>query len=121
ELRQTLERANGRICRSGEALVQADLGASSVEQDEIGECAANVETETITRGHESLQASTAIWPARSGRVWPPRRVLATIRRGNHLNPGKREGFALRTHSTEFSSFSPPKKNATLSSFCVCGV
>jgi hypothetical protein len=49
---QALERADRRIVRRGQAFVQTDGGAGGVQQDEIGEGAADVEADPIMFGHD---------------------------------------------------------------------
>ncbi len=47
---EALQRADRRVVRRGQALVQADVVALRVEQDEVGEGAADVETDAIAGG-----------------------------------------------------------------------
>ena len=50
QLGEALERADRGVVRRGQAFVQADVVALRVEQDEIGEGAADVETDTVAVG-----------------------------------------------------------------------
>jgi len=51
DLGQALQRADGRVLRGGEAFVQSDIRALGIEQNEVGEGAADVEADAIARGH----------------------------------------------------------------------
>ena len=58
---EALQRADRRVLRGGQALVQADVVALRVEQDEVGEGAADVETDAIAvgGGHSGVLAFAA--------------------------------------------------------------
>ena len=50
DLPQPFQRANRRVRRGGEAFMQPDIVAFGIEQDEVGERAANIETDTVAWG-----------------------------------------------------------------------
>ncbi len=58
---EALQRADRGVVRRGQALVEADFVALRVEQDEVGEGAADVETDTIAGGggHSGVPESAA--------------------------------------------------------------